>query len=110
LDKKQSFWILLILFGLLTLSGLVINQVNGESTMQDMGLSMGGMMKMHAAGLEPSTLLKFGFESHGMDNFMDGHHELPPLIASLSFLTTITVFIFVPLLIGGAVLVLILWL
>lgn len=108
-DKKQSFWILLLIFGFFALAGLVGSQSTGQSGSGDMGLSMGGMMKKHhVTGLKPSDLLKPIVEDHGMDE-MIGQHELSPFMGSLAFLTTTTVLILLPILIGGAVLVVILW-
>lgn len=108
-DKKSSFWILLLFFGVFTLAGLISNQTSQDSGSGEMSLSMGGMMKKHhVSGLRPADLLKPIVEDHGMED-MAGHHELTPLMGSLAFLSTTTVLIFLPLLIGGAVLLLVLW-
>lgn len=108
-DKKISFWILLIFFGLLILAGLALNSGNSSGDIAMMGLSMGGMMKVHHIGqINPADLLKPIVEDHGMGDTA-GHHWLGPLLESVAFLTTITVFLLVPLLLGGAVLLIVMW-
>lgn len=111
-DKHRSFWILLLVFGLLTIGGLMINQSNQSGAMGEMmSMSMGGMMKqMHASNLTVAELLQSSYESHGMSmEDSAGHHEIPPLLQSLGFLSTMTIFILLPLILGGAALLLVLW-
>lgn len=111
-DRYRSFWILLILFGLLTIAGLMINQSAQSGSMGDMmSMSMGGMMKqMHASNLTVAELLQSAYESHGMSmGDMAGHHEIPPLLQSIGFLSTVTIFILLPLILGGTALLLVLW-
>lgn len=105
LNKKLSFWILFAVFSLMTVTSLSASRPNHVNS--EMGLSMGGEMKHHASGLTPSELINLKYEKH-MD-VSEGTHDFPPLISSLSFLTTLTVFMFLPLVIGGAVLLLVLW-
>ncbi|MHB8170739.1 MAG: hypothetical protein ACYDG6_04255 [Thermincolia bacterium] len=105
-DKKKSFWILLIFFSILALAVMVINQSAGDSG--EMGLSMGGMMKMHTNQLKAADLLKPGPVDHGMGD-ISNHHNIEPLVASLGFLTTVVIFVGLPLLLGGAVLLMVLW-
>lgn len=108
-DKKRSIWILIIFFGLLILAGLALNSGNSTGDMAMMGLSMGGMMKVHHTGqINPADLLKPIKEDHGMGD-TTGHHLLAPILESIAFLTTITVFLFIPLLLGGAALLIVLW-
>ncbi|AVX21448.1 MULTISPECIES: hypothetical protein [Carboxydocella] len=109
MDKKSSFWILVILFGFLTLAGLFANRQNLSEQMTGMGLSMGGMMKVHHAGqITPAILLRQGAEDHGMGN-LSGHHLLTSLLEGMAFLTTVAIFLLVPILAGGVVLLLVLW-
>jgi len=105
-DKKKSFWLLLILFSAITLAIIVNNQFQGGS---DMGLSMAGMMKNHhTSQLKPADLLKPMVEDHGMGD-LQGHHEPNPLMASVGFITTVIIFIAIPLLLGGTVMLIVLW-
>lgn len=106
--KKRSFWILSAFFGLMIIAGLVINFSTIGESMSMMGTSMGGMMKMHAANVKPADLLTGETEDHGMGD-MSGHHELPPIMQSLSFFTTLTIFMMIPLLLGGVMLLVVLW-
>ena len=109
-DKKKGFWILLLIFGLLAVALLSVNQLTMDSSaMGDMDLSMGGMMKKHhISKLNAVDLLRSSFEPHGMGN-MDGHHPLNQLMNSMSFFTTIIVYLALPLLLGGATFLLVLW-
>lgn len=109
-DKKKGFWILLLIFSLLAVALLSVNQLTMDSSaMGDMDLSMGGMMKKHHINkLNAVDLLRSSFEPHGMAT-MDGHHPLNQLMNSMSFVTTIIVYLALPLLLGGATFLLVLW-
>lgn len=107
-DKKKGFWLLTIIFGLLAMSALMVNLLT-VTPGEDEGISMGGMMKAHhAENLKPGDLLKLSESDHSM-NSNQGHHEVTPVMQNIAFFTTIIIFLLLPFLLGGTVLLLVLW-
>ena len=109
--KKMHFWCLVLLFGaliLITLFSLWSNAPMQKAGMMDS--SMGNMMKsMHLSNITIYDL--FGaINSQKEIGATESHHlDQTPVIYQLSLLTTSIIFVLLPFIIGGAILLGIVW-
>lgn len=107
-DKKRGFWLLLLIFGFLAIFSLAVNWAVTEPGDPEIGMSMGGMMNRHHLGqLTPQQLLASEIEPHAVSIATD--QPVSPLIAAMGFISTLIVFLALPLMLGGAVMLAILW-
>jgi hypothetical protein len=113
--KKLNFWRLAFLFGGLTIITLFLlwnsPQQPKAQMMQD---SMGNMMKqMHVSNIKIYDLLKNGEmqnQSQGQTNEMGSHHQnQASVVYKLNFLSTAIIFFLLPLIIGGSIILAIVW-
>lgn len=108
--KKRNFWVLALTFMLMTVIVLVsfwgAPQTPKATTMDS---SMGNMMKsMHLSGIKIYDL----FRQHDGQNENEAanHHSgQASVIFKLNFLSTAVIFILLPFLIGGSILLTIVW-
>lgn len=99
---------MLLVFGLLTVTSLSVSWVLTTPGNPEAGLSMGGMMNRHHIDLlTPERLLAIRPEPH--TGSLESGGQVTPLVAAMGFISTFTVFLAVPLLLGGAVMLTILW-
>lgn len=111
-DKKKGFWILVVLFGLLALMGVLRAVVEGSHmTAHDasMGTTMGSMMvREHGSHLTVAQLLKAS-EGQGAMAAMAQHHNPPQVITVISDLSTASIYVLLPFVLGGVAMLLVLW-
>ena len=109
--KKMHFWRLVLLFGALILITLFLLWSNAP--MQKAGMmdsSMGNMMKsMHLSNITIYNLFDTMNSQQEMSAMKSHHLNRAPVIYQLSFLTTSIIFILLPFIIGGAILLGIVW-
>ncbi len=109
--KKINFWRLAFIFTALVISVLFLlwNAPAGpKASMMD--TSMGNMMKgKHLSGITIYDLIN-GMEYQEQMREMHSHHQgQSPIIFQLSYLTTAAIFLLLPFIIGGAVILGIVW-
>ncbi len=109
--KKMHFWRLVVLFGaliLITLFLLWSNSPMQKAAMMD--TSMGNMMKsMHLSNITIYDLFDTMNSQKEMSALKSHHLNQSPVIYQLSFLTTGIIFVLLPFIIGGAILLGIVW-
>lgn len=109
--KKINFWRLAFIFtGIVVLTLVILWNSPQENKAQMMDKSMGNMMKqMHVDNITIYGLLK-GPENQNQMNDMQSHHQNQSLgVVKLNFLSTALIFLLLPLIIGGAVTLAIVW-
>jgi hypothetical protein len=109
--KKLNFWRLAVLFSGMTITILFLmwsSPYNTQSAM--MNTSMVSMMKdMHISDLSIRDLLQNpGTQEYQQESDTEEHHKGSPLY-NIGILTTSVVFLLIPFLIGGSVILGIIW-
>lgn len=113
--KKLNFWRLAFIFLGLTITVLFfLWRAPQEPKAQMMDSSMGNMMKqMHLSNAAIYDLLTNGeaqSQTQNQSSIADSHHEgQGEGIIKLNFLTTATIFFLLPLIIGGSIILAIVW-
>ncbi|HYE84476.1 MAG TPA: hypothetical protein VEG39_20225 [Clostridia bacterium] len=109
--KKMHFWRLTLIFGVFTLITLFL--LWSGTPMQNAGMmdnSMGSMMKsMHLSNITIYDLFDTMNSQQAMSAMNSHHLNQAPAIYQLSFLTTGIIFVLLPFIIGGAILLGIVW-
>ena len=108
--KKLNFWRLSFIFIGITVSILfMLWSLPQESKAAMMNTSMGNMMKsMHVSN---NIYDFFGQSEHGqqMNEMSETHSNQAPIIYKLSFVTTSFIFILLPFIIGGSIILALVW-
>ncbi|MFZ5986444.1 MAG: hypothetical protein ACOYWZ_04870 [Bacillota bacterium] len=114
-NKKIIFWRLSFIFLGLTITALILLWSSPQRPKADnMNSSMGNMMKqMHVAG---NTIYNLLIKENGQSQMresmreMHSHHQgQTTVIRNLNFLSTAVIFLLLPFIIGGAVILTIVW-
>lgn len=116
LNKKLNFWRLAIIFaGITAITLMLLWSFPQEPQAQMMDTSMGNMMK----GMQDKNLTIYDLfdapeaqseqsqAGHGGDTL--SHHQNQSVMVSLNFLSTAIIFLLLPLIIGGAIMLAIAW-
>lgn len=109
--KKMNFWRLAFIFGGFTIVMLVFLWSSPyKSSAEMMNGSMGNTMKKsHLANVTIYDLFSHNNMVEQVQA-MGSHHEgQAPIILNMSFLTTSTIFLLIPLIIGGTIALAIIW-
>ncbi|MGJ7920265.1 hypothetical protein [Neobacillus sp. LXY-4] len=108
--KKLNFWRLAVIYiGMTATILLLLWSSPFKSQTAMMGSSMGSMMKgMHASDTTIYSLLSNPVDQQQQMNGMAGHHENSP-VYNIGVLTTGTIFLLLPLIIGGSIILAIIW-
>ena len=113
--RKLNFWRLTFLFGgLAVITLFLLWSSPQESKAQMMDGSMGSMMKqMHVSNVTIYDLLGKGGQQGQMEEQMSemhSHHQgQAPIIYKLNYLSTAAIFLLLPLIIGGSIILAIVW-
>lgn len=113
--KKLNFWRLAFLFAGLVITILFLLWSSPqENQAQMMNGSMGNMMKqMHVSNITISGLLGKGGQEAQVGEIMSemhSHHQgQTPIIYRLNYLSTAVVFLLLPLIVGGSIVLAIVW-
>lgn len=115
--KKVNFWRLAVIFGCLTIAVLFLLWSQPQPRMpmgQMMKVNMGSMMiQMHGSNPPVIDLLKSSGTQDPIQSSMremaSHHQNQTSVIFKLNFLTTAVIFLLLPLLTGGAVILTIIW-
>ena len=113
--KKLNFWRLAFIFGGFTIIILLLLWSSPqEPKAQMMTSSMGKTMaQMHVSNITIYDLLKneqIQEQSQGQTDNMSSHHESQaPIVVTLNFLMTALMFLLLPLIIGGSIILAIVW-
>lgn len=109
--KKLNFWRLSFLFAGFTLITLIILWSSPKETpSQMMSGSMGNMMQeMHLGDITIYDLFETESSKDQMGDMQSHHQERPSIIVNMSFLTAAVIFLLLPLIIGGAIILAIVW-
>ncbi len=113
--KKLHFWRLAFIFGGFTIIILLLLWSSPkEPKAQMMTSSMGNTMaQMHVSNITIYDLLKneqMQEQSQGQTDNMSSHHDSQaPIVVTLNFLTTALIFLLLPLIIGGSIILAIVW-
>lgn len=113
--KKLHFWRLAFIFGgfaIITL--LLLWSSPQEPKAQMMTSSMGNTMaQMHVSNITIYDLLKnenMQEQSQSQTDSMSSHHDSQsPIVVQLNFLMTALIFLLLPLIIGGSIILAIVW-
>ena len=109
--KKLPFWRLAFIF--LGITGLVLfllwsSPQAGKAAMMD--ASMGNMMKtMHVSNISIYDLVGRSEAEQQMNEMTQMHSGQAPIIFQLSFVTTAIIFILLPFIIGGTIILALVW-
>ncbi len=110
--NKKGFWVLVVIFGLLALLGIGKAYLEGPNTAKhdvSMGSTMGQMMaKEYQNKLTIDSLLAQP-ENPEQVAAMAKLHTPAPLIKILSDLSTASIYMMLPVLMGGVATLLVLW-
>lgn len=110
--KKLNFWRLTIIFGGFTIITLLFLWILPHpQTAQIMDGTMGNMMKQqHTKNISIYDVLKTENENNSSMSQMHSHHQnQDPIIYHLNFFTTSIISLLLPLIIGGTIILAILW-
>lgn len=109
--KKIHFWQLALLFGAITI--IILFALWSQAPTQSAGMmdnSMGNMMKsMHLSNITIYDLFDTMGQQQEAGGTQSHHQNQSAIIINLSYLTTGTIFILLPLIIGGAIFLGIVW-
>lgn len=110
-SKKLNFWRLSFIFiGITVLILFMLWSSPQASKATMMNTSMGNMMKsMHVSNIKIYDL--FAQSNHGeqMAGMSQMHSNQAPIIYKLSFITTSLIFILLPFIIGGTIILALVW-
>lgn len=106
---KQGFWLLTIVFSLITML-VVLNPENfGAKIMKEMDGTMGQMMtKDHAQNMSLSDVITAVNDHEGMS--MGGTPSLPTYLKSIDLVGFGSILVLLPLLVGASAVLIVLWL
>lgn len=112
--KKLNFWRLAFIFtGFIVIILMILWSSPREPNAQMMNVSMGNMMKqMHASNMNIYELLSKANQENQMGDMteMIKHHQnQAKIIYNLNFITTAIIFLLLPLIIGGSIVLAIVW-
>lgn len=109
--KKRNFWRLAFLFTSFAVLVLVMLWSSPRSTQAPMmDQNMGSMMKqMHVARTTIYELLQRGDHATQMDEMHSHHQSQAKVIFQLNYLSTALIFLLLPLIIGGSIILAIVW-
>jgi len=113
--KKLNFWRLAFVFGGLTIIILLLLWSSpGQPKAQMMTSSMGNTMKqMHVSNITIYDLLKkdeMQDQTQSQTSETSSHHQnQASIMFKLNFLTTALIFLLLPLIIGGSIILAIVW-
>jgi len=109
--KKVNFWRLAFIFASITIIILFFLWISPyEPKSQMMNSSMGNMAKnMHLSNITIYDLLGGPEMSQGMKDMSSHHTNISSAVINMSFLTTSIIFILIPLIIGGSIILTIMW-
>ena len=109
--KKLNFWRLAFIFTGITVIILFMlwsSPQSGKASMMDS--SMGNMMKsMHVSNIDIYDLFGKAENSEQMNQMTQMHSSQSPIIYKLSFVTTSIIFILLPFIIGGTIILALVW-
>lgn len=109
--KKLNFWRLAFIFigiTVLILFMLWSSPQTNKASMMDS--SMGNMMKsMHVSNIKIYDLFSISDDTEQMNQMTQMHSNQAPIIYKLSFLTTSIIFILLPFIIGGTIILALVW-
>lgn len=109
--KKLHFWRLAFIFTGITIVILFMlwsSPQQGKAAM--MGGTMGSMMKsMHVSNIRIYDLLSKPDHTELMNQMNQQHRGQAPIIYKLSFITTALIFILLPFIIGGTIILALVW-
>jgi multisubunit Na+/H+ antiporter MnhB subunit len=111
-SKKLNFWRLSFVFiGITVLILFMLWSLPQESKATMMNTSMGNMMKtMHVSNINVPDLLSQSEYPEQMAAMNQMHSNQAPIIYKLSFITTSLIFILLPFIIGGTIILALVWL
>ena len=109
--KKTNFWRLAFIYaGLVIATLFLLWSSPREPNAQMMTGSMGNMMKdMHINGTTIYSLLDRPEQQNQMGDMLSHHQNQEPIVIKLNFLLTALIFILLPLIIGGSIILAIVW-
>lgn len=109
--KKINFWRLSFIFiGLIVITLTVLWSSVKEPSAQMMSGSMGDMMKeMHTSNITIYDLFGEESQKESMGDMQSHHQDQSSAIVSMSYLSTAVIFMLLPLIIGGAIILAIVW-
>lgn len=109
--KKINFWRLAFLFaGFTAIALTLLWGLPGEPDAQMMDSSMGNTMKqMHVANVTIYDLVSNQESQDQMSSMHSGQKGQSPVIMRLNFLTTGMIFLLLPLIVGGTIVLTIVW-
>ena len=109
--KKINFWRLTFLFaGLVIITLFMLWNSPQEPKSQMMGDSMGNMMKqMHASNITIYDLLGKNEQQDQMNEMHSQQQGQSPMMHKMNFLSTAVIFTLLPFIIGGSVILAIVW-
>ena len=109
--KKLNFWRLAYFFiGLSAIVLFLLWSKPYEAPAQMMGSSMGNMMKdMHVTSSTIYDLFTKSENSSQMNEMHKHHQEQSPIVYKMNFLSTAIIFLLLPFIIGGAIILTIVW-
>lgn len=110
-SKKLHFWRLTFIFGALIIITLFFLWSAPEVKKSEMmDVSMGNMMQsMHVSNVTLYDLFTEGEGNEQMAEMHSHHQGQAPVIYNLSFLTTSLIFLLLPFIIGGSIILAIVW-
>ena len=109
--KKINFWRLCFIFiGLIIITLTILWSSVKEPSAQMMTGSMGNMMKeMHTNNITIYDLFGEDSQKESMGDMQSHHQSQSAGIVSMSYLSTAVIFMLLPLIIGGAIILAIVW-
>lgn len=112
--KKLNFWRLTFIFtGFVIITLMLLWRSPSEQNSKMMNESMGTIMKqMHASDISIYDLLENVKQENqigDMTEILKHHQNQVRIIYNLNFITTVIIFLFLPLIIGGSIVLAIVW-
>lgn len=109
--KKMNFWRLAFIFaGFAIITLFLLWSSPQESRAQMMDNSMGNMMKqMHVSNVTIYDLLGGEETQSQMSSMHSNGKDTSPVIVNLNFLSTGIIFLLLPIIIGGSIILTIVW-
>lgn len=105
---KTGFWLLVLIFSLMTMLVVFNNENFGSEIVKDMDGTMGQMMtKEHAAGSSLSEVFSNAWSQESQAS--QGNHSISPTLKSMDLVGSLAMLVMLPLILGTSVLMIILW-